>query len=83
MMFDLKTLKTELLAEPRGSMVLRSNHSIFFNEERIHSEIYRKSPFVRGNKLWKQLSCEIQHVKTKPEFTRILTYDIIQQLENK
>ena len=46
MMFDLKTRKTELLAEPRGSMVLRSNHSIFFNEERIHSKIYRKSPFV-------------------------------------
>ena len=64
-------------------MVLRSNHSIFFNKERIHSEIYRKSPFVRENKLWEQLSCEIQHVKTKQEFTRMLTDDIIQQLENK
>ena len=39
MMFDLKTRRVELLAEPRGSMVLRN------------SEIYGKSPFIRGNKL--------------------------------
>ena len=63
-------------------MVLRSNRSIVFDEDRIHSEIFRKSPFIRGNKLWKQLSCEIQHVKTKQEFTRMLTNDIIQHLEN-
>ena len=83
MMFDLKTRRVELLAKPRGSMVLRSNCNIIFAEDRIHSEIYGKSPFIRGNKLWKQLSCELQHVKTKLEFTRLLTDDIIQHLVNK
>ena len=83
MMFDLKTRRVELLAEPRGSMVLRSNCNIIFAEDRIHSEIYGKSPFICGNKLWKQLPCELQHVKTKLEFTRLLTDDIIQRLVNK
>ena len=44
-------------------MILRSNQCILFNEDRINSEIYRKSPLVRGNKLWKQLSSDIQRVK--------------------
>ena len=76
MMFDLKTRKPELLTVPRGSMVLRSKHCILF-EEHINSEIYRKRPYVRGNKLWKQLFCDLQHAKTKKEFTRMLTDDII------
>ena len=82
MMYNLKTRRPELLAEHRGSMILRSNQCILFNEDRINSEIYRKSPLVRGNKLWKQLSSDIQRVKTKTEFSRLLTDDIISQLEN-
>ena len=82
MMYNLKTRRPELLAEHRGSMILRSNQCILFNEDRINSEIYRKSPLVGGNKLWKQLSSDIQRVKTKTEFSRLLTDDIISQLEN-
>ena len=82
MMFNLKTNKPELLTVPRRSMVLRSNHCILFNEERMNSKIYRKSPYVRGNKLWKQLSCDIQHATTKIEFTRMLTDNIILRLVN-
>ena len=63
-------------------MILRSNQCILFNEDRINSEIYRKSPLVRGNTLWKQLSSDIQRVKTKIEFSRLLTDDIISHLEN-
>ena len=83
MIFDLKTRRVELLAEPKGSMLLRSNRMINFDEDLVHSEIHGKSPFIRGNKLWNQLSCEIQHVKTKLEFTRMLTDNIIQRLVNK
>ena len=64
-------------------MVLRSNRNVIFEEDRIHCEIYNKSPFIRGNKLWKQLSCEIQRANTKLEFSRMLTDDIIQHLESK
>ena len=81
-MYNHKTRRPELLAEHRGSMILRSNQCILFNEDRINSEIYRKSPLVRGNTLWKQLSSDIQRVKTKIEFSRLLTDDIISHLEN-
>ena len=48
----------------------------------IHCEIYRKSPFIRGNKLWKQLTSERHHAKTKIEFDRLLTEDLILHLES-
>ena len=44
-------------------MILRSNQCILFNEDRIYSEIYRKSPLVRGNKLWKQLSSDKDDIR--------------------
>ena len=62
-------------------MFLRSNNRICFKESRINYEIYGKSPYVRGNNLWKQLDYEIQHAKTKAEFNRLLTDDIIQHLK--
>ena len=81
MMFDLKTRRPELITGPsRSTMTLRSNNSILFGEERVNYEIYGKSPYIRGVKLRKQLSCELQHAKNKLEFDRLLTDDIIQHL---
>ena len=62
-------------------MSLRSDNSIRFEEECINYEIYGKSPYIRGNGLWKQLAYEIQQAKTKVEFD-IITDDIIQNLKN-
>ena len=50
----------------------------------IHTyyEIYGNSYFMRGIKLWKQLSSEIEHVKTGLEFDRLLTEDVILHLKS-
>ena len=67
MMFDLKTRKPECICE------IKKKGSLHFKEDRMYCEIYRKSPYTRGNNLWKQLSSDIQHVKDKSEFHRFLT----------
>ena len=73
MMYDLTIRKPELIVESESSMFLRSSNTIHFEETRINYDIYGKSPYVRGNNLWKQLNYEIQHAKTKVEFERLLT----------
>ena len=44
---------------------LRSSKKINFKEERLISEIYIKSPYVRGCTLWKRLPYIIQAAKKK------------------
>ena len=61
MMYDMIVRKPELIAESKSTMSLRSDNSIRFEEERINYERYGKSPYMRGNALWKQLAYEIQH----------------------
>ena len=82
MMYDLITRKPELVLEPKGTMSLRSNKKIQFEEEHINYEIYGKSPYIIGNRLWKQLAHDIQNATSKVEFDRVLTDDIIQHLKN-
>ena len=61
--------------------VWRKDKCIHFEERRVSSEIYGKSPFFRGNILWKQLDSTIQQAKYKVEFDRMLTNDIIHHLK--
>ena len=81
MMFDLKTRRPDLILGPKqNSMNLRSNRTIIFYEELVNYELYGKSHYIRGVRLWKKLTCELQHAGNKTEFSRLLTNDIIQHL---
>ena len=75
-------IEPELVAKSTCSISLRSNNKIQFKEDRINYEIYGKSPYIRGIRLWKQLSCETQHAENKLMFDRLLTDDIIQHLKD-
>ena len=47
----------------------------------IYSDIYVKSPYIRGNTLWKQLPSNIQQAKTKSEFKSMLTDDVLENVK--
>ena len=79
MMYNLAKRPEFLDLRDKG-IVLRSSQNINFKEEKLNSEIYIRSPYVRGCKLWKQLSSNIQRCEPKFEFDRLLTEDLIQSL---
>ena len=60
--------------------ILGAYRKINFKEEKLNSEIYIKSPYVRGCKLWKRLPLHIQVDKTKKEFDSMLTDDVLETL---
>ena len=49
--------------------------------DKLHSDIYVKSPYIRGNTLWKQLPSNIQQAKTKSEFKSMLTDDVLENVK--
>ena len=51
-----------------------------FKEEKLHSEIYVNSPYVRGSVLWKQLPLRIQKANNKEEFNQLFTDDFLGNL---
>ena len=61
-------------------IVLRSSLNLNFKEERLHSEIYVKHPYVRGINFWKQLPSHIQKAKSKIEFNQMLTEELLDTL---
>ena len=78
----LKPENQNWLPNQHAQISLRSNIKIQFKEDRINYEIYGKSPYIRGIRLWKQLSCETQHAENNLMFDRLLTDDIIQHLKD-
>ena len=59
---------------------LRSSQNVNFKEEKLNSEIYVKSPYVRGSVLWKKLPPSIQKANTKEEFNRLLTNNLLESI---
>ena len=80
-MYTLMSRRPDLLIVRERKRVLQSDKYIHFEEKRGYSEIYGKSPFIRGNILWKQLDSTIQHAKYMKEFDKLLTNDVIQVLK--
>ena len=81
MMYSLSIRRSDLLVVRTRDRVLRSDKCIQFTEDMSACEIYSKSPYIRGNYLWKQLDSIVQHAKTKTEFARMLTDEIIENLK--
>ena len=50
------------------------------NSEQLNSEIYVKSPYVRGYNLWKQLPPQVQKPKTIMEFNQLLLEDLMSSI---
>ena len=75
MMYDLQYRRPDLIAFSDKNIVLRSSSKTVFMYDNLHSDIYVKSPYIRGNTLWKQLPSNIQQAKTKSEFKSMLTDD--------
>ena len=61
-------------------ITLKSSINVNFKERKSNSEIYDKSPYVGGCTLWKRLPALIQNAKTKNEFDKLLTDDVINTL---
>ena len=80
MMYNLVERNPALLDTRDKGIILRSSNSVNFIEQKLNSEIYIKSPFVRGCNLWKQLSPVVQKANTKTEFNRMLTDDLLNKL---
>ena len=68
MMYDLQYRRPDLIAFSDKNIVLRSSSKTVFMYDKLYSDIYFKSPYIRGNTLWKQLPSNIQQTKTKSEF---------------
>ena len=81
MMYTLVTQRQDLLKVRNLERNLRSDRTIQFEVDIVSSELYWKSPYIRGNLLWKQLHSNIQHAKNKNEFNVMLTEDIISHLK--
>ena len=80
MMFNLVQRRPDMLDLRDKGISLRSSQNVNFKEEKLHSEIYVKSPYVRGSVLWKQLPSRIQKAKNKEEFNQLLTNDLLGNL---
>ena len=80
MMYNLKIRHPDLLDVREKGIQLRSSSNVRFKEHKLNSEIYIKSPYVRGCNLWKQLSCKIQNAETLSLFKLALTNEIILKL---
>ena len=77
-MYNLKTRRSDLLDhKDKGGIVLRSSAKIQFTYEKLNSDIYVKSPYIRGNHYWRQLSSDVQNLKSKIDFKKQLTTDMI------
>ena len=72
--------RPELLDTRDKKIELRSSKKINFKVEKLNSEVYIKSPYVRGCNLWKKLPVYIQMAKTKKEFDSMLTNDVLEKL---
>ena len=60
---------------------LRSCSNVRFKEYKLKSEIYIKSPYVRGCNLWKQLPSNIQNAETLLQFKHLLTDELMVSLQ--
>ena len=81
MMFDLKNRRPDLVDHGKKEIVLRSRGKINFKYDKLNSDVYVKSPYIRGNVYWKQLPPNIQYAETKLEFKRLLTDDVLLKLK--
>ena len=79
-MYSLKNRIPELLDTRDKGIELRSTLHVRFKEHKLNSELYIKSPYVRGCNLWKKLPVCVQKAKTKKEFDKLLTCDLIDTL---
>ena len=61
MMYDLQYRRPDLIAFSDKNIVLRSSSKTVFMYDKLHSDIYVKSPYIRR----KQLPSNIQQAKTK------------------
>ena len=82
MMYSLVAQRKDLIVVNNTERSLRSDRNIHFEEDLIKSEIYGKSPYIRGNHLWKQLDYNIQRANSKIEFHTLLTDDVIVSLKS-
>ena len=80
MMYNLVWRCPEKLDSRDKGIFLRSSQNVKFKEEKLNSEVYVKSPFVRGSALWKQLPSTIQKAENKEEFNRLLTDNYLETL---
>ena len=80
MMYNLKIQNPHLIDTRDKGIVLRSSSNVNFKEHKLNSEIYVKSPYVRGCSLWKQLPTHIQNANSITEFNRSLTDDLLEIL---
>ena len=79
-MYDLKTRRPDLLDCNDKGIVLRSSYEIPFDFEKLNTDLYVKSPYIRGNRYWKQLSSDLQSIHSKIEFKRQLMDEEIANL---
>ena len=82
MMYDLKSLRPDLIDSSEKRVVLMSSNKISFKYDKLWSDLYVKSPYVRGSQYWKQLPADIQHAATKSEFKSLITYALLTSLKN-
>ena len=81
MMYDLQYRRPDLIVRSDKNVVLRSSSKIIYMYDKLHSDIYVKSPYFRGNRLWKQLPPEIQQVTTEMEFKHMLTNEVLMNVK--
>ena len=82
MMYMLKSRTLRLVEKRDLSITLRSDKNIAFRQEKLNSKIFVKAPHVRGDNLWKQFPCKVQHARTKKEFDNLLTDRLILSLKS-
>ena len=83
MMYDLQYRRSDLIDNRDKKLILRSSGKITFMYDKLCSDIYVKSPYIRGNGFWKQLlPSNIQKVATKLEFKRLLTDEVLINIKN-
>ena len=80
MMYKLKDTNPDMLDTRYKGCELRSSTKINFKEIKLNSDIYVKSPYVRGCYLWKQLPLNVQTAKSLKEFDRILSDDLLKSI---
>ena len=61
---------------------MESDKNIAFCQDKLNIEIFVKASRVRGDNLWKQLPCEVQHARTKKVFDNLLPDRLILSLKS-
>ena len=84
MMYTMVSRRHDLLEKRDRERTLRSDKSIPFGVDIVTSEIhvYGKSPYQRGNPLWRQLDSNTQYAKNKVELNILLTEDLLMNLKS-